>query len=116
MGTNMDIRIEQLELKVDKFSELFNEMITNQRLMQRELSLLSETLQKVNDMKLFSIECATNTNSRLTHLELECTKKENSINLVESETKESFKLRDKYMVGFAISLILMAVSKIIGGM
>lgn len=109
----MDARIEQLELKVDKFSDLFHEMIANQRLMQKELSLLSETLGKVNAMKLVQVECATNTSNRLGYLETECIRKAKEITTLRNDTSASFKLRDRYFIGLAISIFLVVVSPII---
>ena len=108
-----DSRIEQLELKVDRFTDLFSEVITNQRLMQQELSVLSETLTKVNDMKLVQVQCSANTTNRLDHLELDTKKREHSIDLLRKECEEDFKMRDKYLLGFGISLFLMLLAPII---
>ena len=114
----MENRIVSLEQKVDKFSDLFNDVILNQQLIQKEISIMSKTLRKVEDMKLTQVECAANTNSRLKSLEDTVERQEEAhIHFVDEVTLK-FANRDKIMAGFSTSVVVLllgAVFTLLGG-
>ena len=90
----MESRMANLETKVDKFSELFTEVITNQKLMHQEIILMSSAVREISALKLQQVSCMATTEGRLSVLEDKA-----------DLTVSKFKWRDTWTVGGGLAII-----------
>ena len=105
----MEKRLQTLEEKVDKYSELMSRMITNQELMQAEVTLMRKTLESVGDLKTAQLLCATETRAAMKALTDRMDRSEVECDDCRDRIDGRFSKRDGWLATVAAGLVVAAI-------
>jgi len=106
-------RFRTLEGKVDRIGDIFQKIATNQELMQQELRMMNNTLNKVEDLHTKLTQCSVACHLGTENLKHEMYIHITACNEADKALEKKFETRDKVLLSLATGTVLSMVATIL---